>query len=84
MQKWNLKQAELADISEDGGSDSTKEDFSDLSRMACLLCQRKFKGEKDLRRHEDLSELHKVGRLSQFNMIACYMKSTTCALILTT
>ncbi|CAO3677555.1 unnamed protein product [Umbelopsis vinacea] len=59
MKKWNLKQAELADISEDGGSDSTKEDFSDLSRMACLLCQRKFKGEKDLRRHEDLSELHK-------------------------
>lgn len=71
MQKWNQKQAELAITKDDG---SNKGDFLDMSRMACLLCQRKFKSEKDLRRHEDLSELHKVGRLSQFDMIACFMK----------
>ncbi|KAJ2958010.1 hypothetical protein NQZ79_g6360 [Umbelopsis isabellina] len=54
MKVWNQKQAELA-------SPAAKEmDFADLSRMACLLCQRKFKSLKELRRHEDLSELHKL------------------------
>ncbi|KAI8577834.1 hypothetical protein K450DRAFT_250252 [Umbelopsis ramanniana AG] len=58
MKKWNEKQAELANVAE--SEDSNQEEFSDLSRMACLLCQRKFKSEKELRRHESLSELHKT------------------------
>ncbi|KAH8554378.1 hypothetical protein BGW37DRAFT_484601 [Umbelopsis sp. PMI_123] len=58
MKKWNEKQAELANLAD--GEDSNQENFSDLSRMACLLCQRKFKSEKELRRHESLSELHKT------------------------
>lgn len=65
MKVWNQKQAELA-------SPADKEiDFADLSRMACLLCQRKFKSLKELRRHEDLSELHKVGRKSLLHLILC-------------
>ncbi|KAG2178821.1 hypothetical protein INT43_001667 [Umbelopsis isabellina] len=54
MKVWNQKQAELASPAE------KDMDFADLSRMACLLCQRKFKSLKELRRHEDLSELHKL------------------------
>jgi RNA-binding protein 5/10 len=34
--------------------------FSDLDRMCCLLCRRKFKNEPSLRRHEQGSDLHKV------------------------
>ena len=67
MKKWNEKQAELTNAAED--DDNNHEEFSDLSRMACLLCQRKFKSEKELRRHESLSELHKVGPPSQFDMM---------------
>ncbi|KAM0807613.1 putative RNA-binding protein [Seiridium cardinale] len=33
--------------------------YADLDRMCCLLCRRKFVSEPSLRRHEQLSDLHK-------------------------
>jgi hypothetical protein len=72
MKVWNQKQAELASAAE------KKIDFADLSRMACLLCQRKFKSLKELRRHDDLSELHKVGRKSLLHLNTCSV-SVLCA-----
>ncbi|QSL64605.1 hypothetical protein MERGE_001906 [Pneumocystis wakefieldiae] len=58
LQKWAVKQQELRT----GHVENEKIDeiFSDLNLMACLLCQRKFKSEKEIRQHEKLSELHKV------------------------
>lgn len=38
--------------------------YGDVVAMVCLLCQRQFKSGPDLRRHNDLSALHKV-RLSR-------------------
>lgn len=57
LQKWAVKQQELRT----GHVENEKIDeiFSDLNLMACLLCQRKFKSEKEIRQHEKLSELHK-------------------------
>ncbi|KTW30316.1 hypothetical protein T552_00789 [Pneumocystis carinii B80] len=57
LQKWAVKQQELRT----GLVENEKIDeiFSDLNLMACLLCQRKFKSEKEIRQHEKLSELHK-------------------------
>lgn len=34
--------------------------YADLDRMCCLLCRRKFKNEPSLRRHEQMSDMHKV------------------------
>lgn len=34
--------------------------YADLDRMCCLLCRRKFKSEPSLRRHEQMSDLHKA------------------------
>lgn len=34
-------------------------DYKDLARIACLLCQRKFKSLDTLQRHENESQLHK-------------------------
>lgn len=58
LQKWAVKQQELrtGQIIE---NDETEKSFSDLNLMACLLCQRKFKSEKEIQQHEKLSELHK-------------------------
>lgn len=33
--------------------------YADLDRMCCLLCRRKFVSEPSLRRHEQLSDLHR-------------------------
>lgn len=33
--------------------------YADLDRMCCLLCRRKFISEPSLRRHEQLSDMHK-------------------------
>ncbi len=38
----------------------TDNDFADLALKACLLCQRQFKSIDDLKRHQAISELHKV------------------------
>ena len=35
-------------------------DYSDTSKMACLLCQRQFKALEILRKHIAQSDLHKV------------------------
>lgn len=35
-------------------------DFSDVGRIACLLCQRQFKSAEMMRRHEKESDLHKA------------------------
>ncbi|KAI9284011.1 hypothetical protein BC943DRAFT_326839 [Umbelopsis sp. AD052] len=78
MKKWNEKQAELANVAE--SEDINQEDFSDLSRMACLLCQRKFKSEKELRRHESLSELHKTNLGNQ----ECVEKARTKLVLIAT
>ncbi|KAI1654632.1 hypothetical protein F4813DRAFT_198390 [Daldinia decipiens] len=34
--------------------------YADLDQMCCLLCRRKFKNEASLRRHEQISDLHKT------------------------
>ncbi|KAI1345538.1 hypothetical protein F5Y01DRAFT_53223 [Xylaria sp. FL0043] len=34
--------------------------YADLDQMCCLLCRRKFKNEPSLRRHEQLSDMHKA------------------------
>ncbi|CAJ2503877.1 Uu.00g112710.m01.CDS01 [Anthostomella pinea] len=34
--------------------------YADLDRMCCLLCRRKFSNEPSLRRHEQISDLHKA------------------------
>ncbi|KAG0164005.1 hypothetical protein DFQ28_010932, partial [Apophysomyces sp. BC1034] len=60
LQKWNQKKAELKQVkTEEAEPEVPTEDFSDLTMMACLLCQRKFKTKQDLERHQELSELHK-------------------------
>lgn len=46
--KSSLADAELASC-----------DYKDLERIACLLCQRKFKSVDTLHRHENESQLHK-------------------------
>lgn len=43
-----------------------KEDrLTDWKKMACLLCRRQFPTKEALIRHQQLSDLHKVLRLSQ-------------------
>lgn len=34
--------------------------YADLDQMSCLLCRRKFKNEPSLRRHEQMSDMHKT------------------------
>ncbi|KAI5917264.1 hypothetical protein F4810DRAFT_62741 [Camillea tinctor] len=34
--------------------------YADLDQMCCLLCRRKFSNEPSLRRHEQLSDMHKL------------------------
>ncbi|KAI0423565.1 hypothetical protein F5Y09DRAFT_212270 [Xylaria sp. FL1042] len=34
--------------------------YADVDQMCCLLCRRKFKNEPSLRRHEQLSDMHKA------------------------
>ncbi|KAI2470149.1 hypothetical protein F4781DRAFT_391920 [Annulohypoxylon bovei var. microspora] len=34
--------------------------YADLDQMCCLLCRRKFKNEPSLRRHEQMSDMHKA------------------------
>ncbi|KAI0201800.1 hypothetical protein F4808DRAFT_99039 [Astrocystis sublimbata] len=34
--------------------------YADLDQMCCLLCRRRFKNEPSLRRHEQMSDLHKT------------------------
>ncbi|KAJ9479105.1 G-patch domain-containing protein [Pseudozyma hubeiensis] len=48
-----LASAELSDI------ELTNYDYKDFERVACLLCQRKFKSLDMLHRHESESKLHK-------------------------
>ncbi|KAI1359103.1 hypothetical protein F5Y08DRAFT_332584 [Xylaria arbuscula] len=43
--------------------------YGDLDQMCCLLCRRKFKNEPSLRRHEQLSDMHKTN-LKDENLIA--------------
>ncbi|KAK5633908.1 hypothetical protein RRF57_009622 [Xylaria bambusicola] len=42
--------------------------YADLDQMCCLLCRRKFKNEPSLRRHEQLSDMHKTN-LKDENLI---------------
>ncbi|KAI1186918.1 hypothetical protein F5B17DRAFT_453887 [Nemania serpens] len=34
--------------------------YADLDQMCCLLCRRRFKNEPSLRRHEQMSDMHKA------------------------
>lgn len=49
-----------------------EEDFADLSIMACLLCQRKFKTLQDLQRHQNASELHKVRLVTEYAILQSF------------
>ncbi|KAI7872479.1 hypothetical protein BDF14DRAFT_509652 [Spinellus fusiger] len=55
LQKWNQKKQELKQDSEQ----PPPVGVVDTVMMACLLCQRKFKSEQDLKKHQSLSTLHK-------------------------
>ncbi|KAG2202815.1 hypothetical protein INT46_009975 [Mucor plumbeus] len=60
LERWNRKKEELKQESDlKTEQDLAKSEFADLSAMACLLCQRKFKAKADLERHQAISELHK-------------------------
>ncbi|KAI9306240.1 hypothetical protein BJ944DRAFT_263878 [Cunninghamella echinulata] len=70
LERWNQKHEELISKNKEKEQDSLEstsdnniseeqEDFADYTRMACLLCQRKFKTPNDISRHQALSELHK-------------------------
>ncbi|KAI8141338.1 hypothetical protein BJV82DRAFT_173548 [Fennellomyces sp. T-0311] len=54
LERWNQKKAELKEASSE-----EVYDYADMTIMACLLCQRKFKTLQDLQRHQQVSELHK-------------------------
>ncbi|KAF7725814.1 hypothetical protein EC973_009237 [Apophysomyces ossiformis] len=83
LQKWNQKKAELKQVqTEETESELPEDDFADLSMMACLLCQRKFKTKQDLERHQELSELHKKNlrdpvSVGKAQMKKRYVKSKT-------
>ncbi|CEP13444.1 hypothetical protein [Parasitella parasitica] len=60
LERWNRKKKELkheADLETE--QELAKADYADLSALACLLCQRKFKSKPDLEKHQAISELHK-------------------------
>ena len=40
--------------------DQINRKFEDLTAIACLLCKRKFPSIDNLKRHQELSDLHKV------------------------
>ncbi|EGG09543.1 uncharacterized protein MELLADRAFT_115762 [Melampsora larici-populina 98AG31] len=46
-------------------NNSNEDDFSDMIRLTCLLCQRQFKSTEDLARHNELSNLHKTNLESE-------------------
>ncbi|KAI8984701.1 hypothetical protein BDF20DRAFT_861283 [Mycotypha africana] len=58
LERWNRKKEELKHEREI--EEQAIKNYADLSAMACLLCQRKFKSQADLERHQELSELHKT------------------------
>lgn len=61
MERWNRKKEELKHESDfQTEQEMAKSEYADLSALACLLCQRKFKQKSDLERHQAISELHKV------------------------
>nr|CDI53514.1 related to RNA binding motif protein [Melanopsichium pennsylvanicum 4] len=49
----------LSDLTKMSQADLTSYDYRDLPRIACLLCQRKFKSVDTLDRHQAESQLHK-------------------------
>ncbi|CAO3635218.1 unnamed protein product [Mucor fragilis] len=60
LERWNRKKQELKHESDlETEQEMAKSEYADLSAMACLLCQRKFKQKADLERHQAISELHK-------------------------
>lgn len=47
-----------------GGEDDNKEEnYTDWTKIACLLCKRQFPSKEALTRHNQLSDLHKVNLL---------------------
>ncbi|KAL7308841.1 hypothetical protein PS15m_010986 [Mucor circinelloides] len=60
LERWNKKKEELKHESDlQTEQEMAKSEYADLSALACLLCQRKFKQKSDLERHQAISELHK-------------------------
>ncbi|CCJ29891.1 unnamed protein product, partial [Pneumocystis jirovecii] len=51
LQKWAVKQQELR-TGQVPENETKAESFSDLGLMACLLCQRQFKSEREIEQHE--------------------------------
>lgn len=68
LQKWAVKQQELR-TGQVPENETKAESFSDLGLMACLLCQRQFKSEREIEQHEKLSELHKKNLESEDSKI---------------
>ncbi|MBW0469041.1 hypothetical protein O181_008756 [Austropuccinia psidii MF-1] len=69
IQKWQTKHQEIANPKPEQENSNEaqlvqnvvieEDDFSDLNRMTCVLCQRQFRSPEDLKRHNNLSNLHK-------------------------
>ncbi|PLW17265.1 hypothetical protein PCANC_11638 [Puccinia coronata f. sp. avenae] len=67
--KWQSKHQEIASSGTSEAETTTvppesiavdEDDFSDFTRLTCVLCQRQFKSPEDLQRHNNLSNLHKT------------------------
>ncbi|KAH7037422.1 uncharacterized protein B0I36DRAFT_65884 [Microdochium trichocladiopsis] len=43
--------------------------YADLDEMCCLLCRRRFKSESSLRRHEQLSDMHRANLESEATVV---------------
>lgn len=52
---------EAANPESGGVGDEGSDKLTDWKKMACLLCLRQFPGKDALLRHQQLSDLHKVG-----------------------
>ncbi|KAH9811955.1 hypothetical protein DFH28DRAFT_1084511 [Melampsora americana] len=53
-------QQQLSSADQNKNNETNEDDFSDMNRLTCLLCQRQFKSAEDLSRHNELSNLHKT------------------------
>ena len=84
IQKWNSKSQELSGppppSSDEPIISISIRSFADLNRNACLLCLRSFKSEAEVRKHEELSELHK-SKLADEAAIAAADKRLNKALV---
>jgi len=55
---------DAAKSSQGGQAEDSDTKLTDWKKMACLLCRRQFPNKDALIRHQQLSDLHKVGTIN--------------------